>query len=169
MAAKLSDPNTFLYNLISKKGKSELHGIYLTSVNVIADALTDYGYTKDKNAQGKLRNLIAREEHDWNRLLVEMRSDSEEIIFPISFLHELEPVTIFFVSEGVEMSCMIFIPTLCIEEFESEVVFFQHLLSEVTSFVGKTPTSLRFTIGSVFLAWDEAVERGMAKEVEHSF
>jgi len=45
MAPKFTDPNTFLTNLVSKKGKSELYGVYLTGVNVVADSQEDYGYS----------------------------------------------------------------------------------------------------------------------------
>ena len=44
MALKIADPVTFLRNLVSKKGKSDLYGVYLTSVNVVADSQIDYEY-----------------------------------------------------------------------------------------------------------------------------
>jgi hypothetical protein len=64
---------------------------------------------------------------------------------------------------------MVFIPTLAINDFVYEVIFFQHLLKEVAQFAGKIPTSLRFTIGAVYMDWDEAVDKGLAKEVEMSW
>jgi hypothetical protein len=73
---------------------------------------------------------------------------------------------VYFISEGHEMSAMVFIPTLVVPEFVTEVTFFQHLLREVASFAGKTPTSIRFTIGAVSMEWDELVERGCAREVD---
>jgi hypothetical protein len=167
MAAKITDPNSFLTGLVSKRGKSDLFGVYLTGVNVIADALEDYGYeVSTEIAENELKNLIAREEKDWNRLLVETRTDTEQVIFPISFHRNLEPYTVYFASEDHEMSCMVFIPTLLVEEFVTEVTFFQHLLRFVARFAGKNPSTIRFTIGSVSMEWEEMVSQGHAKEVE---
>ena len=167
MAAKITDPNSFLTGLVSKRGKSDLFGVYLTGVNVIADALEDYGYeVSTEIVENELKNLIAREEKDWNRLLVETRTDTEQVIFPISFHRNLEPYTVYFASEDHEMSCMVFIPTLLVEEFVTEVTFFQHLLRFVARFAGKNPSTIRFTIGSVSMEWEEMVSQGHAKEVE---
>ena len=167
MSPKITDPKSFLAGLVSKRGKSDLFGVYLTSVNVIADALEDYGYDVSyERAENELINLIAREEKDWNRLLVETRTDEEQIIFPISFHRGNEPHTVYFICEDHEMSCMVFIPTLLVEEFVTEVTFFQHLLRYVAKFAGKNPSTIRFTIGSVSMEWSELVSQGHAKEVE---
>ena len=170
MAPKVTDPNSFLTGLVSKRGKSDLYGVYLTSVNVIADALEDYGYDVPSEKVGnELTNLIAREERDWNSLLVETRIDEEQIIYPISFLRNGEPYTVFFACEGNEMSCMVFIPTLLVNEFVTEVTFFQHLLKYVARFAGKTPTTIRFTLGAVTMEWEDMVSQGHAQEVEMSW
>ena len=170
MAPKITDPNSFLTGLVSKRGKSDLYGVYLTSVNVIADALEDYGYDVPSEKVGnELTNLIAREERDWNSLLVETRIDEEQIIYPISFLRNGEPYTVFFACEGNEMSCMVFIPTLLVNEFVTEVTFFQHLLKYVARFAGKTPTTIRFTLGAVTMEWEDMVSQGHAQEVEMSW
>ena len=170
MAPKITDPNTFLASLVSKKGKSDLFGVYLTGVNVLADSTIDYGYgVSASEIERDLRNLFARDEHDWNRLLVETRSGDTEIVFPISFLRGVEPVTVYFAIEGNEMSCMVFIPTLVVEEFVTEVTFFQALLKKVAHFAGKTSTSIRFTIGAASMQWDDLVEQGHAREVDVGF
>ena len=170
MAPKVTDPNSFLTGLVSKRGKSDLYGVYLTSVNVIANALEDYGYDVSSEKVGnELTNLIAREERDWNSLLVETRIDEEQIIYPISFLRNGEPYTVFFACEGNEMSCMVFIPTLLVNEFVTEVTFFQHLLKYVARFAGKTPTTIRFTLGAVTMEWEDMVSQGHAQEVEMSW
>jgi hypothetical protein len=39
----------------------------------------------------------------------------------------------------------------------------------VAQFAGKTPTSIRFTIGAVSMEWDELVENGCAREVDIGF
>jgi hypothetical protein len=76
---------------------------------------------------------------------------------------------VYFVVEGHEMSAMVFIPTLVVEEFVTEVTFFQHLLREVAKFGGKTPTTVRFTLGAASMPWDDLVEQGCAREVDVGF
>lgn len=167
MAPKITDPNTFLRNLVTKRGKSELYGVYLTGANIIADAGEDYGYeTSPKEVEKQVTNLFAREEHDWNQLLVQTRIDELQIIHPISFIRGCEPNTVFFASEDHEMSCMVFIPTLLVNEFVTEVTFYQELLRRVARFAGKTPTTIRFTVGAVTMEWDEMVGGGYAEEVD---
>ncbi len=170
MAPKITDPNTFLINIVSRKGKSDLYGVYLTGVNILADASEDYGYPiPQESIEREVENLLLREGTDWNHLLVETRRNQDEVVHPISFIRGREPNTVYFISEGHEMSAMVFIPTLVVPEFVLEVTFFQHLLREVASFAGKTPTSIRFTIGAVSMEWDELVERGCAREVDIGF
>jgi hypothetical protein len=170
MAPKITDPNSFLTGLVSKRGKSDLFGVYLTGVNVLADATEDYGYGVPLSGiERDIRNMFARDENDWNRLLVETRLNNLELIFPISFYRGVEPVTVYFAVEGNEMSCMVFIPTLVVNEFVTEVTFFQALLKEVANFADKTPTSIRFTIGAVSMEWDDMVEHGHAREVDVGF
>jgi len=170
MAPKITDPVTFLTNLVSRKGKSDLYGVYLTAVNVLADAQEDYGYGVPLEvAQREVESLLAKEENDWNHLLVQTRRNHEEIIHPISFIRGREPITVYFAVEGNEMSAMVFIPTLVVPEFVSEVTFYQQLLYEVASFAGKTATSIRFTIGAVSMEWDDLVETGCARQVDIGF
>jgi hypothetical protein len=78
-------------------------------------------------------------------------------------------ITVYFAVEDNEISCMVFIPTLVVSEFVTEVAFFQELLKEVASFAGKTPTSIRFTIGAASMEWDDLVEQGHAREVDVGF
>ena len=170
MAPKITDPNTFLTSLVSKKGKSDLYGVYLTGVNVTASATENYEYNVSLDQIEKdIKNIFAHESNDWNALLVETRREVEEIVFPISFIRGREPNTVYFLAEGHEMSAMVFIPTLVVDEFVAEVTFYQQLLREVASFAGKTPTTLRFTLGAVSMEWDDLVERGCAREVDLGF
>lgn len=170
MAPKLTDPNSFLTNLVSRKGKSDLYGVYLTGVNILANATEDYGYDLNPGAvEDNVRRLFAQDETDWNHLLVETRRSTEEIVFPISFIRGREPNTVYFLVEGHEMSAMVFIPTLVVEEFVTEVTFFQHLLCNVANFAGKTPTTIRFILGAVSMQWDDLVENGCAREVDIGF
>jgi len=170
MSPKLTDPNTFLHTLVSRKGRSDLYGVYLTGVNILAQATEDYGYEVDPEiTRRNVQTLFAHDEADWNHLLVETRRNQDEVIFPISFIRGREPNTVYFVCEGHEMSAMVFIPTLVVDEFVFEVTFFQELLCQVAAFAGKTPTTVRFTIGSASIEWDELVEKGCAREVDISF
>lgn len=170
MSPKITDPATFLTNLVTRKGKSELYGVYLTGVNVLASATEGYNYPVDlEKIEKEVQNLFAQDEADWNQLLVETRRSTDEIVFPISFLRNREPTTVYFVVEGHEMSAMVFIPTSIVSEFVTEVTFFQHLLCNVANFAGKVPTSIRFTIGAVSMDWDNLVERGCAREVDIGF
>lgn len=170
MAAKITDPANFLNSLLIKKGRSDLYGIYLTGVNVVASATENYNYNVPlEDIERDIERLFAQDPHDWNALLVEVRRSTEEFVFPISFIRGREPNTVYFVTEGHEMSAMVFIPTLVVEEFTIEVTFFQHLLREVASFAGKTPTTVKFTLGAVSTPWDDLVERGCAQEVDVGF
>ena len=170
MAPKLSDPNSFLTSIVTKKGRSDLYGVYLTGVNVTASATENYNYSVSlESIEKDVQNLFAQDANDWNALLVETRRETEEIVFPISFIRGREPNTIYFVVEGNEMSAFVFIPTLVVEEFVTEVTFFQHVVREVASFAGKVPTSIRFTIGAASMDWDNLVERGGAREVDIGF
>jgi hypothetical protein len=170
MASKLSDPNSFLTNLVTKKGKSDLYGVYLTGVNVVASATENYDYDVPlERIEKDVQNVFAQDANDWNALLVDTRREADEIIFPISFIRGREPITVYFAVEGHDMSAMVFIPTLVVDEFVTEVTFFQRVLREVAHFAGKTPTTLRFTIGAVSMEWGELVECGCAREVDVGF
>ena len=170
MAQKIADPVTFLRNLVSKRGRSDLYGVYLTSVNVIADTQLDYEYAvSEEDIKKNIKNLFTGEVADWNQLLVDVRTDESEIVHPIAFHHCGEPVTVFFISEGHEMGCSVAIPKLDVNEFYFDVVFFQALLKKVAGFAGKSPTLVRFLIGAASLDWDHLVERGEAEEVTVGF
>ena len=170
MAPKITDPATFLTSLLTKKGKSDLYGVYLTGVNILASATDDYNYLENSTDISRDVQLVfAQDEADWNHLLVETRRNNEEIIFPISFIRGREPNTVYFIVEGNDMSAMVFIPTLVVEELVTEVTFYQELVRQVAAFAGKVPTSIRFTLGAVSMDWDNLVEQGAAREVDIGF
>ena len=165
--AKIADPHSFLRNLVLRKGRSDVDGVVLTAVNVQADALENYNYSDPHwNIERDIRNVFARDENDWNRLLVETRENGNEIVYPISFLLVIEPVTVYFITEAHDMSALVFLPSVMLDEFPYEVVLFQQLLKKVASFAGKTPDSLKFVIGVAIASWDDMVERGEAQEIE---
>jgi hypothetical protein len=170
MTQKYTDPQTFLKNLVVKKGKSDLLGVYLTGVTVVADAANDYGY--DFNPEWVAKNvetLQKKEEASWNKLLVEIRKKNDDIVHTFTFSRVGEPITMYFIVEGNEMSAMVFIPTLLVTEFVSEIAFYSQLLAEVANFAGKTTTSVKFTLGAALMDWDDLVEQGCAREVDVGF
>jgi hypothetical protein len=170
MTAKLTDPASFLSNLLVKRGCSDLYGIYLTGVNVLSSAEADYGYGISLDVVSKeVETLMSTDSADWNSLLVELRRREEEIVHPISFIRHREPVTVYFILEGNEMSAMVFIPTLVVDEFKHEVTFYQGLLREVSKWAGKNNSSIRFTIGAASMQWEDLVEQGHAREVDVGF
>jgi hypothetical protein len=170
MTAKLTDPVSFLSGILVKKGRSDRYGIYLTGANILSNSGIDYDYDISLEFIHKeIETLLYTDATDWNSLLVEMRRRGEEIVHPISFIRGREPITVYFISEGNEMSAMVFIPSLVMDEFKHEVVFYQELIKEISKFSGKTPTSIRFTLGAVSMEWDDLVERGCAREVDVGF
>ena len=167
MVAKITDPNSFLRQLVTRKGRSDVDGVILTAVNVQADALEDYGYAVSISDIGRdVRNILARDENDWNRILVDTRQSETEIVHPISFNHGTEPTTIYFITEDHFMSAMVFLPSVMLDEFPYEVTLFQQILRKVAFFAGKEPDSLKFTLGVAIAGWDDLVEHGHAQEVE---
>lgn len=167
---KINNPLTYLTNLVIRKGRSDAYGIYLTGVTVLAEVDEDYNSdVPDHCIHLEYQSLIESDTEDWNALLVETRIESDDIIFPISFLRGREPITVYFCAEGHDMSAMVFIPSVVIEEFPREVAFYQHMLKKVSSFAGKTPINIRFTLGVVSMPWEEAVERGAARAVDITY
>ena len=164
MKNKMTDPEVFLKNLVSRKGKSELYGVTLTSVNVLAN-VTD-STERYKSVQREISSLFSRDKHDWNELLVDTRLSDEEIVFPIAFHRDTEPVLVFFIVDGNEMDASVSIPKLTVGEFAREVTFYTELLRQVAQFAGKTPRTVKFLIGAATLVWDDMVEEGYAESVE---
>jgi hypothetical protein len=165
--AKILDPHSFLRNLVLRKGRSDVDGVVLTAVNVQADALENYGYSGQHwSIERELHRLFEQDRADWDRLLVDTRKNETEIVHPISFIQGTEPVSIFFITEAHDMSALVFLPSVMLDEFPYEVTLFQRLLKEVASFAGKTPDSLKFVIGVAIASWDDMVERGEAQEIE---
>jgi hypothetical protein len=58
MSPKLTDPNTFLTSLVSRKGRSDLYGVYLTGVNILADATEDYAVSSAE--RHKMSEIMAQ-------------------------------------------------------------------------------------------------------------
>jgi hypothetical protein len=164
---KTVDPYNFLKNLLVKKGKSDLEGVVLTAVNVQADALTEYGYEVSLNEIERDIDIITNKERaKWDRFFVNIKTNPFDMVYPITFSRGDDDVTIFFLSNLYDISCLVFIPIVLLDEFQYEVVTFQKILKEVAGFAGRTPDSIKFTIGMALTSWDELVELGHAEEIE---
>lgn len=170
MSVKLTDPLTFLENLLSRKGRSDLYGIYLSGVSIIASPTENYDYDFSEDAfLSEVDNTFKSDAAEWNQVLIDILRQREEIVHPISFLRNREPNTVYFIVENNTISAMVFIPTTTLDCFASEVTFYQVLLKEICRFTKKTPGTLRFTLGSVSMDWEETVQRGYAEEVDVGF
>lgn len=170
--AKITDPQTFLTNLVSRRGKSDLFGVYLTGVNILADASEDYGYkVPEDGIRREVEKIFSECDNNWMRFLTKIRRNTENIIHQVTLNpgKSEDPITLFFLAEGSEVSLLAFIPNLVVEEFAREVCFYQRLLQEVAKFAGKTPTTIRFTLGVAYLDWEDMVEMGEAREVDVGF
>lgn len=167
MTVKITDPVSFLKNQVSRRGRSDVDGVYSTGVSVLADALTDYSYGADRGkAIGEVNNMIARQETEWNQILVSTRAYDKDLVHTLTVKRSGENVTICFLTEDHDISCLVFIPKLEVSEFASEVTYYQELLKFVADFAGKNPLTVRFTIGAALIGWEDMVEHGLAKEVE---
>lgn len=165
--SKISDPHTFLKNLLVKKGKSDLEGVVLTAVCISADALTEYEYEISQEIVEKdINTFLDKERVKWDRFLVNIRTNPHELIYPITIQRQFDEVTIFFLTTLYDISCLVFVPVVLLDEFEYEVAFFQKILKEVAGFASRTPDSIKFTIGMAMTSWDEMVELGHAEEIE---
>lgn len=170
MTQKFADPHSFLRNLVSRKGRSDLEGVYLTSVSVAADAKADYGYNvPDEYAERSAQSIIQKDQADWHKLLISIRTNPDDIVYPVSFTYCFQPALVIFTSDSSEISCSVTVPSMVLDEFPEEVVIFQKLLRYVAEFAGKVPTTLKFSIGLVTIVWDDMVEYGAAKKVDVGF
>jgi hypothetical protein len=170
MTQKFIDPYSFLRNLLTKKGKSDLEGVYLASVNVAADVQTDYGYEiSSYDVERRVRKFYESDSAEWNALLVSMRRFPLEIAHSFVLKEKPHPTMVTFISDGSELSCNVCSPSLVLDEFVTEVAVFQQLTQEVAKFAGKIPTTLRFSFGVVTVFWDDLVEWGEAREVDVGF
>ena len=168
MAFKLGDPVPFLQNLVIKKGRSDLEGVYLTNATVVASATEDYGYEFDTTGVDRDLENMWRQERAWNDLVVALLREAQTTEH-ISFAYGTEQSIMQFFQEAHELSAHVYIPELDAGAFVYDVTFFTTLLNDVARFTGKTPTTVRFTIGYSLLYWDDMVKQGNAKEMDLNF
>ena len=158
----------FLQNLVTKKGRSDVEGVYLTNATVVALATEDYGYEFDTTSVERDLENMWRNERAWNDLVVALLRDVQ-ITEHISFAYGSEQSIMQFFQEGHELSAHVYIPEVDAGSFVYDVTFFTTILTDVARFTGKTPTTVRFTIGYSLLYWDDMVKQGSVKEMDFNY
>lgn len=168
MTQKIGDPVQFLQTLVTKKGRSDVEGVYLTNVTVLAFANEDYGYEYDPTQVERDLEVMWAQQQEWHTLLYKIKRyerSCESITFPYGDDH----ATTVFINESGNLSLLVFIPELEASDFVYDVTYFTTLLQQVARFTGKTCSTVKFTIGYSLLYWDDMVKQGNAKEMDLNF
>ena len=160
----MNDPVTFLKSSLTRRGKTDPKGVYLTNLVVSAEAEADYGYEKNIAANPAQLVQLAMEEYDpWEKMLIALRKNPE------SELHEnitspFGSCILQFIPEDHDLSCNVFIPRLDVTTFDYCVCVFQEFLKVFAKFAGLTPAHVRFIIGVAIYPWSQMTEDGFAEE-----
>lgn len=165
----MNDPVTFLKSSLTKRGKTDPKGVYLTNLAVTAKADTDYGY--EKNMACNPAQLVSKEleQYDpWEKMLIALRRNPEKEIHQ-NITGPFGSCIIQFIPEDHDLSCTVFIPRLDVGNFDYCVCVFQEFLKAFAKFAGLTPTHVRFNIGVALYPWHQMVEDGEAEERELSY
>jgi len=167
MAQIYKDPYSYLNDAVVKRGKSGSYGVYLQNVVVVAEATSDYGYKVFLPAPTAESPFQGEEEtpFEWYQTLVRLRSQvvqTTESIYVDRKLYQFCP-------EGGTISMNVFIPEAFVDTFNHEVVHSQRLLNLIGDFTGKTPTTVRFTIGVAYKSWYDMAEEGEVQEIEYAY
>lgn len=165
MAQTYKDPQSYLDEAVSRRGKSGQLGVYLHNVTVVAECETDYNYKTPCEEFNAVTGGSGFIEEEWMRMLVTLRAQRVERQYTIFN----DTQTFQFIPEGGKLSLNIFIPETFSHFFQNEVETAQNILRIVADFLGKVPTTIRFNIGVVWKSWEEMVEAGEAEEVELSY
>jgi hypothetical protein len=160
----MNDPVTFLKSSLTKRGKTDPKGVYLTNLVVSAEAEADYGYEKNIAANPAQLVRLAMEEYEfWEKMLISIRKNPEREIHQ-NITGPFGSCIIQFIPEDHDLSCTVFMPRLELGTFDYSVCIFQEFLKEFAKFAGLTPTYVRFNIGVVLYPWAQMVEDGFAEE-----
>lgn len=169
MALKIGDPVLFLQNLVIKKGRSDVEGVYLTNVTVVADATEDYNYEYNTAQVDRDLEVMWAQQQEWHTMLYKIKKYDkvcQNITFPYGY--EDQATVMFFNVEG-DLSLHVFIPEVDASDFVYDVTYFTSLLRDMSRFTGKTYSTVKFTIGYCLLHWDDMVKRGEAREMDVAF
>lgn len=166
MTQNHKDPETYLTQLVAKRGKSGPTGVYLTSVTVVAEAQSDYGYKANIGKSEPLIPPAGIELEDWLYLLVSLRQDNPQIP---QVLGPSMGMMYQFVPEGGSLSLNVFCPLINVGGLGHMVCFCQDMLQTVADFVCKIPTTIRFSIGYAFKDWENLAIDGEVEELELTY
>lgn len=155
------DPSRYLETSVKRRGKSGFDGVYLTHITVTTNPIEDYSSETSKLASKSFKELEASTP-EWNELLVSMRC-SKELVHTI--LHKNRNF-LEFISEGTDLSLCVILPSIKVNEFLNQVVYYQALLQKVSAFTGNIPIQVKFIVGVATVSWEEMVESGDALEVD---
>ena len=161
----MNDPVTFLKNSLTKRGKTDPKGVYLTNLSITADAGADYGYDEPSGGVAQLVRREIDEGDGWGKLLIQIRRQPESEIHR-TLDGPFGKCIIQFIPEDHDLSCNVFIARLEVNNFEYCVRVFQEFLKSFAEFAGLTPTYVRFTVGVALYTWPQMVEDGVAEERE---
>lgn len=173
MTTNYKDPQSYLNEMVSKRGKSGPEGVYLTNLTVVAEAETDYGYKVNFGKCGHGTPPSGVEYMDWLELLVELREDNPQFprfLVTNTGLAPWDKTAIYqFLPEGGAISLNVFLPYLDSQMFEYFVCTGQDILTYVSDFIGKFPTHIRYSIGYATSSWEDLVESGEVLEQDFSY
>lgn len=160
MAIK-QDPVTYFNNQITKRGKSDKYGVYLTNLSLLFEATEDYGYTEVCRRSGLDDKFLVqiREDAILSQDVVRARFTSETTICG-------HTCGITFIAEDHDAYLLCMMPELNRENLPNVVFSLQSTLRYLAQFAGKTPTTVRVIIGVATMSWDDMVDQGYAAEVE---
>jgi len=162
----LSDPSSYLHNLVAKNGRSDINGVVLREISVGATQ-EDYGYVVDyQTVRDRVHQDLEFDRCIWDPVLVNLRRKSHsEVVIGLGTIPEMRQ----FMIDGIDLSMIATLPEINVADFEDIVVHSQVLLRAVAEFAGLVPTTVRFNIGCATLDWDDLVTQGHAYEVEVGF
>jgi len=162
----LSDPSSYLQNLVAKNGRSDVEGVILREVSATATQ-ENYGYVVDyQTVRDRVHQDLEFDRSVWDPILVNLRRKSHsEVVVGLGTIPEMRQ----FMIDGIDLSMIVTLPEMNVADFEDIVVHSQVLLRAVAEFAGLVPTTVRFNIGCATLDWDDLVTQGHAYEVEVGF
>jgi hypothetical protein len=163
----MAEPYGYLCNLLSKRGRTDLTGVHMTSVSVNVDPNEDYGYDLDYvSLREKALNEL--QSWDWREALVKLRLKDCEHGF-VRLLTDDHDGLIQIFNEAGQFYAQVYLLEAEVSSFFEDIAYFQIVLKEVARFVGKVPTSLRITIGWTHLNWQSVIDQGDAQEITVGF
>jgi hypothetical protein len=162
----MNDPVSFLKTSLTKHGKTDPKGVYLTNLTITADSQVDYGYSALISANPAQLVKMELENYDpWGQLLLSIRKNPESEIHR-NITGPFGSCILQFIPEDHDLSCNVFLPRLEATTFDYYVCVFQEFHKAIAKFAGLSPTYVRFIVGVAIYPWSSMVEDGVAEERE---